>query len=609
VRKKKRKAAYRSKKKANTKRDANSGPKIVRRDHILRLMNPLWISGGVLLGIAGLMVTLLPPSKYIALWVAFAGVMLNAAALFVWFHALIVEDDRTLPPNGLNKAKEADVALQSPPSPLRQPRFSEKPDEIRVRLGESPLFAKPVNEKGETTFRLVSLKDNPDAIMARFRDGQLFLTVDVLSANNQRVRVENNQLKGKPDGWDQNSNDNALEIVDAESQPRLQIIFENEYTVTVSGLFIVGGQVISAGRGGLSITPAGAPFGFLALPKLFQYPSWKYPGVLAGPTPPPIVPPRPKPSFNVKREELVLTVPGAGPAIATFRDAAKVSLLKIDGHDVALAEVVGDKLRVTANLLGANIQVTGKDVEGLPKSWDVNSDDSSIEIVNGERLAMLQIEYKQDWYSELRGVFSSNDVCVVSNDKNLEQVKPGSVADKALPLMFKYPSWKYPGMLEQRTTTPPPMKNDQANRSIVTTNQSGGQNIIASGDVNLAPRPRDVTPESRQKLLALLATAPKGQVAVMSLMGDSESALFAHRIIGVLSEAGYSAHQGQTSGSMPGPPVFGVEFWTLAPNKLPEHFEPLLKAFNESGIQVHLARGVGAHPEQVYIFVAARPPE
>jgi hypothetical protein len=86
---------------------------------------------------------------------------------------------------------------------------------------------------------------------------------------------------------DRNFTDKALEVVDRNLVPLLQIIYEADRKVVINGVFIdpKGGKtaviITPTNNQKVDIDPTGQKKVVVPLKRIFKYPSWKYPGVYA----------------------------------------------------------------------------------------------------------------------------------------------------------------------------------------------------------------------------------------------------------------------------------------------------------------------------------------
>jgi hypothetical protein len=159
------------------------------------------------------------------------------------------------------------------------------------------------------------------------------------------------------------------------------------------------------------------------------------------------------------------------------------------------------------------------------------------------------------------------------------------------------------------TPTPTPMKkDDRPNQSITTHGQSGGQNIIAGGDVHLGPKRREITPSQETAILAELAGAPTGKVEISVTESDLEAVALARRIESILSKAGNQVHVGlmmMMSGPMGAPVGMGVAIKDK--NAIPPHAYAILQALARAGLTGEGSTNQDRDGDTLYITVGARP--
>lgn len=234
---------------------------------------------------------------------------------------------------------------------------------------------------------------------------------------------------------------------------------------------------------------------------------------------------------------------------------------------------------VTLKGVPGNIQIQIKKnvLSGQPPDWDTNSSKRAFEVVDEKEQPVFQMVYKSKSHIVINGVFLwAGRVNIVSEQRLLQGVSPTDTAKiqeerSKIVRIFKYPSWKYPGQLAEAvespiltpppTPTPSPMKeDDRSNQSITTHGQTGGQNIIAGGDVNLGPPQRVVPPAQSSSMTRILSTAPKGRLDVMAVNADSETLAFAKQIHALLSAAGYNVGDRVSTMMWAGDPLPSMAF-------------------------------------------------
>jgi hypothetical protein len=174
----------------------------------------------------------------------------------------------------------APVPSQSPSAPgaRKQPKFSEKITGLRINMGG-----------GEDKKTLAQLQSSNGAVLitgpgidviARATNEVLYLDVDFLwKSDKPPLRVRNNELSNKPVGWDMNSDDTAMELVDAKKSPILQLVYPTDSTAVIRAFFTneMGFAVFSDEGMNFGGRPAPNPTNN-PLTRIFEYPSYKFPG-------------------------------------------------------------------------------------------------------------------------------------------------------------------------------------------------------------------------------------------------------------------------------------------------------------------------------------------
>ena len=171
-----------------------------------------------------------------------------------------------------------------------------------------------------------------------------------------------------------------------------------------------------------------------------------------------------------------------------------------------------------------------------------------------------------------------------------------------------YQTHAYVSDKEAKSKQEPSMKEERAN-IITTTNQSGGQNIIAEGDVNLGPERRDLTPDKRAKYLGELKNAPKGKIDVAVVNGDEGTHDFAEQIRAALQSIGYSTGPDMSSfNPIGGRPPQGVTIVLDKASHVPQSStDALQRAFKAIDIDAPARIGDGPRspgPDSTSIEVA-----
>jgi hypothetical protein len=140
--------------------------------------------------------------------------------------------------------------------------------------------------------------------------------------------------------------------------------------------------------------------------------------------------------------------------------------------------------------------------------------------------------------------------------------------------------------------TATPVKSNRPNQSISTVNQSGGQNIIAGGDVHLGPQPRHL---DRAKFVAFLKECKSGPFEIRCSATDVEARNFALEIQGAFWEAGWKeARLNDRVLFFPQPT--GLKLWIKSAEEeaIPPHAGAVQQAFKH----INLPTAAETHEDQ-----------
>jgi hypothetical protein len=174
-------------------------------------------------------------------------------------------------------------------NPSERPRFSEKFDRITFDVGGNKailpnvegmrLVLLELSASGKFgLFRLGGSDINASAdtpLVGWIKNHKLYIDAEVFAgAGRSPMHFRNNEVSNKPDGWDTNTDETtALEVVNEQKKPVLQILYSGEARITVKGVF-VNGEMVAVVDHGVLLNPARHP-----LRRLFKYPSDDYHGV------------------------------------------------------------------------------------------------------------------------------------------------------------------------------------------------------------------------------------------------------------------------------------------------------------------------------------------
>jgi hypothetical protein len=161
-----------------------------------------------------------------------------------------------------------------------QPTFRGNPEYVTLKLGgnvETVAVAKLKSKK----FSPVEMA-NTEPIHLYVEDETLFADVTLNSGRNAPpIEIKHNQFDNIPVGWDLNSNQVALEIVDEQTRPVFQLVYKQPDQVRINGVFRFPiGVVVLTDSGAVQLGPS-QPIPFERIKRIFKYPADLYPGQYA----------------------------------------------------------------------------------------------------------------------------------------------------------------------------------------------------------------------------------------------------------------------------------------------------------------------------------------
>lgn len=190
-----------------------------------------------------------------AVWLIFSAIVAYALSFTLYWH-----DD-----------------IRSKPE-LKEPMFSENTKDFTFSLGEGGIsvgYSKKVLEKKHIKTGFVFNNYHP--VELYIENDQLYADVKIYGGSNfPPIEIIKNKLFNKPKGWDFNSNEKAMEIVNENRIPIYQFFYKKPSHIVMNGIFPYPGGFILANEKGAIGNPI-LPTTF-KLKKLFKYPSWQYPG-------------------------------------------------------------------------------------------------------------------------------------------------------------------------------------------------------------------------------------------------------------------------------------------------------------------------------------------
>lgn len=93
------------------------------------------------------------------------------------------------------------------------------------------------------------------------------------------------------------------------------------------------------------------------------------------------------------------------------------------------------------------ISIKKNKLSNKPSDWDFNSNDKALEIVDSKQNPIYQFFYKTPSHIVMNGIFPYPGGLILANKKEVI-MNPGLPTLFKLKRIFKYPSWKHPGVYE-----------------------------------------------------------------------------------------------------------------------------------------------------------------
>jgi len=137
----------------------------------------------------------------------------------------------------------------------------------------------PWNPGGPTGIFAFVAKDEP-SLEAFVSDGKLYFNAKLFGGSGNQVSIAKNELVNDKSCWDRNYNNSALEVVNQNGIPMLQVIYTNSHRAEVYGVFQASDGAFLVATPSTSILNPGDIRKVKGYPlkKIFRYPSRKYPG-------------------------------------------------------------------------------------------------------------------------------------------------------------------------------------------------------------------------------------------------------------------------------------------------------------------------------------------
>jgi hypothetical protein len=153
--------------------------------------------------------------------------------------------------------------------------FNEIPGPFIVTFGGNQAYIPDTTSKSNPS-RIINWS-GADILYAYIANEKLYVnTVLYGDANLPAVEITDNQFRNIPPQWDKNFNNTALEIVDENLTPRLQLVYKSPRNVVINGIFKIPHGLIIMEETGMVINPS-SPIN-PKFRRIFKYPSRSHQG-------------------------------------------------------------------------------------------------------------------------------------------------------------------------------------------------------------------------------------------------------------------------------------------------------------------------------------------
>lgn len=165
------------------------------------------------------------------------------------------------------------------------------------------------------------------------------------------------------------------------------------------------------------------------------------------------------PTFRERVENVYLTI-GPSSTEYKFADLEKAHVpVDFGGYSPISLYIENKKLYADVTLFGSPelpaINIKRNEFHTPPPQWDINSNDTALEVVNEKKIPIFQLYYKNQSHTHIsiNGYFpqpGGRAASLMMEDGFI----PVAAPDPNLPpefllkRIFRYPAWKYPGQFE-----------------------------------------------------------------------------------------------------------------------------------------------------------------
>ena len=185
---------------------------------------------------------------------------------------------------------KAAEAVKSIPEPVitsvRGLVFQEKIEHVVITVGGINIGLDHGNLSRDTSKRQqhMFVFGGSEPIVPYVENGRLFCDVEFFSKFGiPPIKLEHNILSGKPEGWDWNQNDRAIEVVNEKLVPVFQMYWKDDNHIVFNGVFPTMSGLLLCSEGHTEMLGDRAvkrlfPSGVIPvnIKRIFKYPSYKF---------------------------------------------------------------------------------------------------------------------------------------------------------------------------------------------------------------------------------------------------------------------------------------------------------------------------------------------
>jgi hypothetical protein len=161
-----------------------------------------------------------------------------------------------------------------------EPTFVEHIDHVEFSFGAGGLHNAQSIERLEKEPFSPILVNGVAPFEMYVSNGKLFVDTALWAGlGKPLIEIKRNEFTVRGFGWDRNSDNRALEIVDEQKRVIFQLIYDAPYKITINGILPTSGGIWLGGPDGVITNASPERIAAFHLEPIFKYPSNQYPSV------------------------------------------------------------------------------------------------------------------------------------------------------------------------------------------------------------------------------------------------------------------------------------------------------------------------------------------